>query len=133
MTDPIADMLTRIRNAQAVGRPVVEMPYSKMKASIAKVLEEHGYLESVRVAPDPHVAARQVITLGLKYRNPGTPRIMSLRRVSRPGRRVYVTSRELPRVLNDLGIAVVSTSAGIMSNRDARKRRLGGELLCEVY
>ena len=133
MTDPIADMLTRIRNALAVGRPEVELPYSKLKVSIAKVLQDSGYLSSVTVRPDPLVAARQIMTLGLKYRTPGSPAIMNLRRVSRPGRRVYVNSHKLPRVLNDIGIAVVSTSAGVMSNREARKRRLGGELICEVY
>ncbi len=133
MTDPIADMLTRIRNALAVGRSEVALPYSKLKVSIAQVLQAYGYLVSVDIAPDPHVAARQVVKLGLKYRQPGLPAIMRLQRVSRPGRRVYVSSRQLPRVLNDLGIAVVSTSAGVMSNREARKRRLGGELICEVY
>ncbi|MDD5110411.1 MAG: 30S ribosomal protein S8 [Patescibacteria group bacterium] len=133
MTDPIADMLTRIRNALAVQHTEVAMPYSKMKHAIAKVLEDNGYVTSVTVADSPTRAARQVLTLTLRYRQPGNPSIASLRRVSRPGRRVYVSSRELPRVLNDLGIAVVSTSAGIMTNREARKRKLGGELICEIY
>jgi len=133
MTDPIADMLTRIRNALAVGHTEVVLPYSKLKLSIAKILESNGYLKSVSVAPDPRQAARQLMTILLKYRQPGNPAIMSLRRVSRPGCRCYVSSGKLPRVLNDLGIAVVSTSAGVMTNREARKRKLGGELICEVY
>lgn len=133
MTDPIADMLTRIRNALAVGHSQVVVPYSNLKLSIGKVLEQHGYLTSVTVAADPRQAARNQLTLGLRYRQPGVPAIASVKRISKPGRRVYVSSHALPRVLNDLGIAVVSTSAGIMTNREARKRRLGGELICEVY
>lgn len=133
MTDPIADLLTRIRNALAVGHAEVRVPYSKLKHTIAQLLRLNGYLGEVTLGPDPTLAARQVMTIQLKYRQPGQPAIMKLRRVSRPGRRVYVTSRELPRVLNNLGIAVVSTSQGVMTNREARQRRLGGELICEVY
>lgn len=133
MTDPIADMLNRIRNALAVGRLTVVVPHSKLKHAIAQVLAANGYVGVVAVGPDPLRAARQVMTIPLRYRQPGQPAMLSLRRVSRPGRRVYVNSRALPRVLNDLGIAVVSTSVGIMTNREARKRHLGGEVLCEVY
>ena len=133
MTDPIADMLTRIRNALAARRTEVAMPYSKLKHAIANVLESNGYIAGIAVVQDPVRAARQIMTLGLRSRQPGMPAVISLRRVSRPGRRVYVSSQKLPRVLNDLGIAIVSTSAGIMTNREARKRKLGGELICEIY
>lgn len=133
MTDSIADLLTRIRNALEVGHAEVRVPYSKLKHTIAELLREHSYVGAVTVTPDPIQAARQLITIQLKYRQPGQPAIVKLRRISRPGRRVYVSSRELPRVLNNLGIAVVSTSQGVMTNREARQRHLGGEVICEVY
>ncbi len=133
MTDPIADLLNRIRNALAAGHASLIVPHSKLKQALAQVLAEHGYVASVAVGPDPLQPWRRLITIQLRYRQPGQPAIVSLRRVSRPGRRVYVSSRELPRVLNDLGIAIVSTPAGIMTNREARKRHLGGEVLCEIY
>jgi len=127
-TDPIADFLTRIRNAQAARRETVESPSSKVKAKIAKILEAEGYLSDVRERAE---GARKIISMTLKY-DQQAPRITSVRRISKPGLRVYRKSNELPRVLSGLGIAIVSTSAGIMTNTEARRRKLGGEVLCEI-
>ncbi len=128
MTDPIADMLTRIRNAQKVQKPLVEVPYSKVKEALAKVLVEEGYLASVDVERN---GAKATLKLGLKY-YAGRPVIDRIERVSRPGLRIYRGADELPKVLNGMGIAVVSTSKGVMSDRAARKARIGGEVLCIV-
>jgi len=128
MTDPIADMLTRIRNAQKVQKPLVEVPYSKVKEALAKVLVDEGYLASVDVERN---GAKATLKLGLKY-YAGRPVIDRIERVSRPGLRIYRGADELPRVLNGMGIAVVSTSKGVMSDRAARKARIGGEVLCIV-
>lgn len=127
-TDPIADFLTRIRNAQAARRETVESPSSKVKAKIAKILEAEGYLSDVRERAE---GARKILSMTLKY-DQQAPRITSVRRISKPGLRVYRKSNELPRVLSGLGIAIVSTSAGIMTNTEARRRKLGGEVLCEI-
>jgi len=128
MTDPIADMLTRIRNAQKVQKPLVEVPYSKVKEALAKVLVDEGYLASVDVERN---GAKATLKLGLKY-YAGRPVIDRIERVSRPGLRIYRGADELPKVLNGMGIAVVSTSKGVMSDRAARKARIGGEVLCIV-
>jgi small subunit ribosomal protein S8 len=128
MTDPISDMLARIRNAALVKKPAVVVPYSQLKARVADILVNEGYVSSVREDEQPY----RVLVLQLKYEG-GQSVIRSLKRVSRPGRRSYVKSTELPRVLSDLGIAIVSTSKGLMTNREAKEKHLGGEVLCEIY
>jgi small subunit ribosomal protein S8 len=127
--DPISDFLTRIRNAQAARHDTLTMPGSRMKLAIAKILQREGYVESVKETTD---GPRKVLEIQLKYVGNG-PFIRSITRVSTPGRRVYSKSHELPRVLSDQGIAIVSTSAGLMTNKEARKRHLGGEVVCEIY
>jgi small subunit ribosomal protein S8 len=128
MTDPIADMLVRIRNAAAVGKPTVKMPSSKTKVAIAKVLEAEGYIGGSRVVENGAKAELEVI---LKYYE-GRPVIETLKRVSRSGLRHYRGKDELPRVLNGLGIAIISTSKGIMTDSQARHQGVGGEVLCFV-
>lgn len=131
MTDPIADMLTRIRNAQAVGKATVALPMSKLKRAIAELLKREGWLEAVATRED--AGGRNEIMLTLLYRKPGMPKITSIRRVSTPGRRVYVTRGAVPQVKRGMGIAIISTSKGLLTNREARKQGLGGEVICEVY
>jgi small subunit ribosomal protein S8 len=128
MTDPIADMLVRIRNAAAVGKPTVKMPSSKTKVAIAKVLEAEGYIGGSRVVENGAKAELEVV---LKYYE-GRPVIETLKRVSRSGLRHYRGKDELPRVLNGLGIAIISTSKGIMTDSQARHNGVGGEVLCFV-
>lgn len=128
-TDPLSDFLTRIRNAQGAHRETLELPSSRMKYVIAKILEREGFVSSVSEHAD---GSRKILSIGLKYSGK-EPMIRALKRVSKPGLRVYRKSNELPRVLSDLGIAIISTSAGIMTNKEARKRKLGGEIICEVY
>lgn len=130
MTDPIADMLTRIRNAQAVSKARVEMPYSKVKHNLATILKEEGYLEDVRKTED---ANKPVLVVMLKYDPEGVSVIRSVQRISKPGRRVYARNTELPYILNNIGIAIISTSHGLMTNKKARKEKLGGEVICEIY
>ncbi|MEK7115828.1 MAG: 30S ribosomal protein S8 [Patescibacteria group bacterium] len=127
-TDPISDFLIRLKNAQLARHESVESPSSQIKVAIAKILEREGYVD--RVA-ERITGVKKILTVGLKY-DGKEPRIRMIRRVSRPGRRVYRKAFELPRVLSDIGIAVVSTSAGIMTNKEARRRKLGGEVICEV-
>jgi small subunit ribosomal protein S8 len=130
MTDPIADMLTRIRNAVRVERPHVELPVSKVKRGLAEVLKREGYIwdwEEVQSSP-----ANQ-IRLHLKYGPNGERVIRHIRRVSKPGRRVYSGSTKLKPVLGGLGICIISTSRGVISDREARQRNLGGEVLCEIW
>jgi len=129
-TDPIADMLTRIRNAVAVGHERVAMPSSKLKVNIAKILVDEGFIDRFDVSGNGH---RQELELVLRYAERRRPVIEGLKRVSRPGHRVYRGAGELPRVQGGLGVAVVSTSQGLMPDREARKRRLGGEIVCEVW
>lgn len=131
MTDTIADMLTRIRNGVAVQRNSVDVLSSSLNRSVADVLQREGYIEDVRDVLDPrgHPALRVL----LKYDHDGDPVISKIGRVSRPGRRVYRGVREIPRVLNGLGISVVSTSKGVMSDREARTAGVGGEILCEIW
>lgn len=128
MHDPIADFLTRIRNAQAAQRESVEMPNSKLKYHIAKILEAEGYVADVKERSEGN---KKALVVMLKYENKH-PKIHTITRVSKPGLRVYRKANELPRVMSDLGIAIVSTSAGVMTNKEARRRKLGGEVLCEV-
>ncbi len=130
VTDPIADMLTRIRNAVAVGHERVAMPSSKMKVNIAQILVDEGFIDRFEVAEEGH---RRELELVLRYADRRRSVIEGLRRISRPGHRVYRGAQELPRVQGGLGVAVVSTSQGLMADREARKRRLGGEIICEVW
>ena len=127
--DPIADMLTRIRNANRVGRRLVQVPKSKICTGIAQVLKDEGYIESFDVIDD---AQQGLIRIKLKYSSNGSKVIHDLDRESKPGCRVYRKVEDLPRVLNGMGIAVVSTSKGVMSDRKAREANVGGELLCTV-
>jgi small subunit ribosomal protein S8 len=129
ITDPISDLLTRLRNAQSAGHDAVNAPSSKVKLEIAKILKDEGYLSEVSVT---HDGPKSTLHVGLIY-NGRKPKIRHIKRISTPGRRVYKKSTELPRVLSDMGIAIVSTSAGLMTNKTARKRHLGGEIICEIY
>jgi len=129
LTDPIADMLTRIRNAIRVARPQVDVPASRMITGIAKVLKEEGFIEDFKLIEDKK---QGMVRIYLKYGPQGELLINSIKRQSRPGRRVYRPVDQLPRVLNGLGIAVVSTSRGIMSDRQCRQENIGGELLATV-
>jgi small subunit ribosomal protein S8 len=128
MSDPIADMLTRIRNAQRADKVVVAMPSSKVKVSIAGVLKEEGYIEDYGVRDE---AGKPVLEVQLKY-YAGRPVIEKIERVSRPGLRIYKGSQDLPKVMNGLGVAIVSTSRGVMTDRKARASGVGGEVLCVV-
>jgi len=132
MTDPIADMLTRIRNANVAMHDEVRMPSSKLKESLAELLQKEGYIEGFTVDDDA-TRPGKVLTVTMKYSPERARTISGLRRVSKPGLRVYSGSREVPRVLGGLGVAIVSTSQGLMSDREARKRNVGGEILCEVW
>jgi small subunit ribosomal protein S8 len=128
MTDPIADMLTRIRNAQMVEQAVVAMPSSKVKLAIAKVLQDEGYIDAFKVSSD---VVKPVLEIALKY-YAGRPVIEKIERVSKPGLRIYKSKDDIPRVMNGLGIAIVSTSHGVMTDRKARATGVGGEVLCIV-
>jgi len=128
MSDPIADMLTRIRNAQRVDKPEVAMPASKLKVAIAEVLKDEGYIEGFQVDAN---AGKPELRVGLKY-YAGRPVIERLERVSRPGLRVYKARNDIPEVMNGLGVAIVSTSRGVMTDRRARSQGVGGEVLCYV-
>lgn len=128
MTDPIADMLTRIRNAQAVGKKTVEFTFSKLKMNIGSILVNEGYIKkSEKVDSNP-----PVLRLELKYIDK-KPAIQSIKRESKPGHRKYCKADELPKVLNDYGIAILSTSKGLMTNKQARKESIGGEVICLVF
>ena len=129
MSDPIADMLTRIRNAQTARKAQVSMPSSKAKAAIARVLKEEGYIQDASVEGD---AAKPVLTITLKYFN-GAPVIETIQRVSKPGLRIYRGRTEVPKVRDGLGVAIVSTSKGVMTDRAARAAGEGGEVLCVVF
>jgi len=130
MTDPIADMLARIRNAVAAKHSRVDVPASKLKLEIARILKEEGYINNFVIKGD---GAKKAVRIFLRYDARGTSSITYLARVSRPGRRVYVGSHQIPRVLGGYGINIVSTSRGLMSGKAARKENVGGELLAEVY
>ena len=128
MTDPIADMLTRIRNAQLIRKPTVSMPSSKVKASIAQVLKDEGYIDGFVVKPNE---GKPQLEISLKY-YADKPVIEKIERVSRPGLRIYRGRDDLPKVMNGLGVAIVSTSRGVMTDRKARATGVGGEVLCIV-
>lgn len=139
-TDPISDMLTRIRNAQAVGKLEVVMPYSKLKHAIADLLYQEGWITSV----EKNSISKQVkkftkknndfdyLKIGIKYEH-DHPKIKLIKRVSKPGRRIYMTKDKLPSVLSGYGIAIISTSKGVMTNLQAKKQGIGGEIICEIY
>jgi small subunit ribosomal protein S8 len=130
MTDPIADMLTRIRNASMARHDRAEMPHSRLKLHVATVMKAEGYLDDVRVSEGEEP---KTLTLVLRYGRDKTSAIDGIRRVSTPGRRVYVRHDHIARVCSGMGISILSTSRGVMTDREARKQRVGGELLCEVW
>ncbi len=130
MTDPIADLLTRIRNAALARHDRTEIPASRLKANVAKILKEEGYIADVR---ENDAEGRKMLTIVLKYGRDRASAIDGVRRVSRPGRRVYVSHDRIPSPYSGLGISILSTSHGVMSDRSARRMKLGGELLCEVW
>jgi small subunit ribosomal protein S8 len=132
MTDPIADMLTRIRNGNVAMHDSVRMPSSKLKEALAGILEREGYIEGWSVQDDPGRPGR-VLEIKMKYSPDRTRTISGIKRVSKPGLRVYSKADRLPRVLGGLGVAVLSTSQGLMTDREARQRRMGGEILCYVW
>ena len=135
VTDPIADMLTRVRNAVATGQPMVAMPHSKVKAEIAKIMKEEGYLEGFEVA-DGEIPGQKVLRIKIKYvgeRRERKPVLSGIVRVSRPGRRVYTKKQDIPWVLSGMGVAIISTPKGIMTGQRARQLNVGGEILCKVW
>jgi small subunit ribosomal protein S8 len=132
MTDPIADMLTRVRNANVAMHETVKMPSSKLKESLAGVLKREGYIEDFTVKSDPARPGR-VLEIRMKYAPDRTRTISGLSRVSKPGLRVYTRADKLPRVLGGLGVAVLSTSQGLMTDTEARRKKVGGEVLCFVW
>jgi small subunit ribosomal protein S8 len=132
MTDPIADMLTRIRNGNTAMHDEVRMPSSKLKEALAAILKREGYIEGFDVA-DADDRPGKTLTIRMKYAQDRTRTISGIKRVSKPGLRVYAKADSLPRVLGGLGVAVVSTSSGLMTDREARKSRMGGEVLCFVW
>jgi small subunit ribosomal protein S8 len=132
MTDPIADMLTRIRNGNVAMHDEVRMPCSRQKVALAKILEQEGYIAGFAVAPSP-TGPGEVLTISMKYSSERARTISGLRRVSKPGLRVYSKADKVPRVLGGLGVAVLSTSQGLMTDREARSRKVGGEVLCYVW
>src|SRR5215831_9017780 len=130
MTDPIADMLTRIRNAAQGRHPKVDMPASRLKVEIARILKEEGYISNYKTGDE---SGHSSLTIFLKYGPKGERVITRIERVSRPGSRVYVSKDDIPRVLGGLGINIVTTSHGVMTGRQARKQGFGGEVLCNIY
>lgn len=132
MTDPIADMLTRVRNANIAMHDDVRMPSSKLKEALAEVLKKEGYIEDFTVADDPNRPGR-LLTITMKYSPERARTISGIRRVSKPGLRIYRKADKIPRVLGGLGVAVLSTSKGLMTDREARKAGVGGEILCYVW
>jgi small subunit ribosomal protein S8 len=132
MTDPIADLLTRIRNAIMAGHKVVEAPASNLKKEVARILFEKGYILSYKVIDGE--GPQGILKIALKYNSKSKrPAIKEIQRVSRPGLRQYIGVDEMPRVLNGLGIAIISTSKGLMTDKEAKKEKIGGEVLCYVY
>ncbi len=129
LSDPIADMLTRIRNAQNAGREMVELPSSKMKTEIVRILKREGYIRDFSIEGGD----KKVLRLYLKYIEGDEPAIRGLKRESRPGLRSYTSQKEMPKVLGGMGIMVLSTSKGILTDKDARKQDVGGEVLCSIW
>jgi small subunit ribosomal protein S8 len=133
MTDPIADMLTRIRNAALARHDRTEMPYSRLKEHVARVLKSEGFVDDVRVSEPTDEKGHKQLTVVLRYGRDKQSALDGVRRVSTPGRRVYVRHDRIPRVLSGMGVSILSTSQGVMTDRDARTKRVGGELICEVW
>ena len=131
-SDPIADMLTRVRNALRARHQKVDVPASKLKMELARILKEEGFILNYKMADDEGAAGR-TIRLYLKYTPGNEPAISKIERISRPGCRVYVGSEDIPRVLGGLGINILTTPRGVMTGRDARKENVGGELLCQIW
>ena len=129
-TDPIADLLTRVRNAIQARHPKVDVPASRLKAEIVRILKEEGYIANFKVADEE---GRRTLKIYLKYTPDNEPVISRIQRVSRPGRRVYVGQREIPRVLGGMGINILTTPRGVMTGRHAHREGVGGEILCEVW
>ena len=130
LTDPIADMLNRIRNAQKAGHEKVDVASSRVKLEIAKILEEEGYIKKYKLLKD---RKQGLIRITLKYDEGGQPAILGLKRISRPGRRYYVSKDNIPKVLDGMGISVLSTSKGIITDKKCSKEGIGGEVICEVW
>ena len=130
MTDPIADMLTRVRNAVQAKHQKVDMPASRLKVEIARILKEEGYISHFKMTEE---GGKNFLTVFLKYGSKGEKVISNIERVSRPGCRVYVSKTEIPKVLGGLGISILTTSHGVMTGKQARRQGFGGELLCNVY
>ncbi|MGB9710973.1 MAG: 30S ribosomal protein S8 [Thermodesulfovibrio sp.] len=130
MTDPIADMLTRIRNAIKVKADKVDIPASRMKIEISKILKEEGFIKSYKIIKDKK---QGIIRINLKYTPEGDSVISNLQRISKPGRRVYVSKDEIPRVMGGLGIAILTTSQGVMTDKECRHKGVGGEVICYVW
>lgn len=130
MSDPLADMLTRIRNAAMVGHESVEIPNSKVKHGLATILKQEGYIDDYQIVEDER---QGMIKVRLRYDDHNERAITGIKRRSRPGRRIYVKHDRIPKVMSGLGVAVLSTSNGIMTDRQARERKVGGELLCEIW
>ena len=130
MTDPIADLLTRIRNAIAAQHPKVDIPHSRLKGEVARILKEEGFITNYSVKQDDH---RKTLRIFLRYGTNGESAISYIQRVSRSSRRVYMPSKQIPRVLGGLGISILSTSKGLMTGKTARRANIGGEVLCNVY
>jgi small subunit ribosomal protein S8 len=130
MTDPIADMLTRVRNAVQAKHQKVDMPASRLKVEIARILKEEGYISQYKTSDE---SGKNFLTLFLKYGPKGEKVISSIERISRPGCRVYVSKTEIPKVLGGLGINILTTSHGVMTGKNARRQGFGGELLCNIY
>ena len=139
MIDPIADMLTRIRNASLVKKEEVVLPMSKVKFNIAKILEKEGFVSNVSIISGGEDLKKNKaskfdqIKIILKYGEDGKPRVSLLKRISKPGRRIYVDRNSIGRVLNGFGISIISTSKGIMTGKEAQRQKIGGELICEIY
>ena len=135
MTDPIADMLTRIRNANVAFHDDVAMPSSKLKEAVAVILEREGYITGFEVGADPKRPAHpgKLLTIRMKYSSDRRRTISGIKRVSRPGLRVYTKAEKVPRVLGGMGIAILSTNQGLLTDREARERKVGGEILCQVW
>jgi len=129
MTDPITDMLNRIRNAQASGHKTVEIPFSNLKEEIAKILEKGGFIEKVETKGKD---VQKTLEVTIKYED-GKPVIAGLKRISKPGQRIYIDSRKIQKVKGGYGISIISTSKGLMTGRDARRQKTGGEVLCEIW
>lgn len=132
-TDPISDMLVRIKNSIHATHETVEIPASKLKIEIAEILKKEGYIASYEVLENGSAKAKKNIKISLKYGPRGEKLITGIKRISRPGLRVYTVSKKAPKVLAGLGVSVISTSKGLMSDREARKKNIGGEVLCQVW